>query len=151
MSRGASPARGIIMPYFTMIAKLTLLITGLHVGSVSEGVGAYYHEVSLREVCERRVERGWFPPGAELLCGQPCLAAAVTSDPLQLGEYWLVDLPGGSIHVCQIVDVAQKAHEEGLLARGEVIEIDGETARECGWTGYQSGVKVWRLDAQLAE
>jgi len=87
------------MPYFRMIANLVMLVVGLQAGSVQEGVGAYYHEVSLREVCQRRVENGWHPPGAELLCTYPCLAAAVTADPMQLGDFWLVDLPGGSMHV----------------------------------------------------
>ena len=87
------------MAYFRMIAKLVMLVVGLHMGSVQEGVGAYYHEVSLREVCQRRVENGWHPAGAELLCSYPCLAAAVTADPMQLGDFWLVDLPGGSMHV----------------------------------------------------
>ena len=139
------------MPYVTMIAKMILLIAGIGVGSYAQGVGAYYHEVSLRDVCQRRVENGWFPQGNELVCTHPCLAAPITPDPSRLGEYWLVDLPGGSLHVCHVVDVAQEAHLEALLERGEVIEIDGDTAAECGWTGFTPGVKVWRLDAQLAE
>ena len=87
------------MPYFAMVAKLVMLVVGLQVGSVQEGVGAYYHEVSLREVCQRRVEHGWHPVGAELNCSYPCLAAAIRSGPSQLGDYWLVGLPGGSLHV----------------------------------------------------
>jgi len=43
------------------------------------------------------------------------------------------------------VDVAQEGHLEALLERGEVIEIDAETAAECGWRGYVDGVRVWRL------
>ena len=39
---------------------------------------------------------------------------------------------------------------EALRERGEVIEIDGDMARECGWQGYVDGVRVWRL-GELAE
>jgi len=48
------------------------------------------------------------------------------------------------------VDVAQVGHLDALLDRGEVIEIDGETAAQCGWQGYVHGVRVWRL-RELAE
>jgi len=68
----------------------------LQVTGFQEGVGAFYHQVDLRSVCERRVAEGWNPG---LDCSWPCLAAAITSDPMQLGDYWLVDLPGGSLHI----------------------------------------------------
>ena len=82
-----------------MMAKMILLVAGLSVGDYAEGTGAYYHEVSLREVCERRERLGWLPNGATLDCAFPCLAAAISSGPSELGDYWLVDLPGASLHI----------------------------------------------------
>jgi hypothetical protein len=87
------------MPRSLVIAKLIALITlGLHVSGYNEGVGAYYHEVSLRDVCRRRVARNW-DYGANLDCGHPCLAAAITDEPTALGTLVLADLPGGSMHM----------------------------------------------------
>jgi len=82
-----------------ILLKLIWLISGLRVSGYEQGVGAYYHQVSLRGVCERRVEHGWLPRGTELDCAHPCLAAAITTDAAALGTFVLVDLPGGSLHI----------------------------------------------------
>ena len=81
-----------------LMVKLIWLISGFRVAGYAEGVGAYYHELSLRTVCERRVANNW-DFGASLDCSHPCLAAAITTDASALGRYVLADLPGGSMHV----------------------------------------------------
>lgn len=127
-----------------VIAKLIFLITGMQVTSHAEGVGAFYHSDPglMRSVCETRVAEGWNPG---LDCSWSCLAAAIEPRDA-IGEKWLVAIPGGSYHVCLIVDVAQDEHVAALLERGEVIELDYHTARSAGWQGFVGGVRVWRLD-----
>jgi hypothetical protein len=44
-----------------------------------------------------------------------------------------------------VVDVAQERHLGELRERGEVIEIDAETAKSAGWDGYVEGVQIWQL------
>jgi len=47
--------------------------------------------------------------------------------------------------------VGQEAHLDALRQRGEVVEIPHWLAMKAGWDGYEQGVRVWRLDGQLAE
>ena len=128
------------MPESLVIAKIITCMIGAQVTGYSEGTGAFYHQASLRDVCEWRVERNWNPG---LHCGWPCLAAWGRHEPEMLGAFVLADLPGGGFHVCEIVDVRQEAHE---AENGHIIiEVDGETAAECGWQSYVPNVRVWRL------
>ena len=82
-----------------LIAKMVFVIAGLHVNSCSVGVGAYYHKCpgQLERVCINRMTHGWVPPGVVLDCSWPCLVAGIEQD--TLGEWWLVDVPGASMHV----------------------------------------------------
>jgi len=84
------------MPYATTIVKIILVLTGLHVQGYAEGVGAYYHERPglMREVCELRVQENWAPG---LDCSWPCLVSGIEQH--SLGEWWLVEVPGASMHV----------------------------------------------------
>ena len=82
------------MPYVTMIAKMVLLLTGMQVRGSMVGVGAYYAPGLMQQVCERRVQENWTPG---LQCDWPCLVSAIEQE--HLGELWLVDMPGGSMHV----------------------------------------------------
>lgn len=129
------------MPSATAIAKMIFLLVGLHVSGYREGPAAFYHQVNLRDVCVRRVQENWTP---DLQCDWPCLVAGIEQD--SLGQFWLVDLPGGSMHVCQVVDVGAIEHLPALRARGEVVEVSWEMAQAAGWTGYQEGVRIWRLE-----
>jgi hypothetical protein len=61
------------------------------------GVGAYYREGLMREVCERRVRNGWMPEGVELDCDWLCLVSAI--EPEDLGKWAVVSIPGGSLHL----------------------------------------------------
>lgn len=84
------------------MAKLfTIAVLFGLLGKPEVGVGAYYHESPglMKEVCERRMERGWHPVGVVLDCNWGCLAANPRHEPESIGEYWLVDLPGGGLHV----------------------------------------------------
>ena len=87
------------MPSCHVIAKMVFLIAGLHVNSCEQGVGAYYHKCpgQLERVCINRMTHGWVPPGVVLDCSWPCLVAGIEQD--TLGEWWLVDVPGASMHV----------------------------------------------------
>jgi len=82
-----------------LIAKMVFVIAGLHVNSCSVGVGAYYHKCpgQLEKVCINRMTHGWVPPGVMLDCTWDCLVAGIEQD--TLGEWWLVDVPGASMHV----------------------------------------------------
>jgi hypothetical protein len=124
-----------------MIAKAIFLIAGLRVIGYNEGVGAYYAPGVMERVCVHRVQHNWTP---DLQCDWPCLVSGIEQQ--HLGEFWLVDLPGGSMHVCQVVDVGATEHLEGLRQRGEVVEVSWEMAQDAGWDGYEEGVRVWRLE-----
>lgn len=130
----------------TMRAMLILAMLGLWAPTM-EGVGAYYHQVDIRDVCLHRNENEWH--GTSLSCDWYCLVAAV--EPEYLGEWWFVNLPGCGYHVCQVVDVGAEQDLSALRARGEVIEISGVMARACGWANYTSGVKIWRLTDVLQQ
>jgi len=82
-----------------LIAKMVFVIAGLHVNSCSVGVGAYYHKCpgQLERVCINRMTHGWVPPGVVLDCSWDCLVAGIEQD--TLGQWWLVDVPGASMHV----------------------------------------------------
>ena len=82
------------MSELSEIAKIILLVAGLHVSGYAEGDGAYYHRVNMRRVCERRNLEGWTPE--RLDCSQTCLAAWGRHEPDMLGRYVLVSLPGCS-------------------------------------------------------
>ena len=58
------------------------------------GVGAYYGPGLIQQVCEHRVQQGWTPG---LQCDWPCLVSAI--EPEDIGQWWLVDVPGASMHV----------------------------------------------------
>lgn len=124
----------------SMRAMLILAMLGLWLPSL-EGVGAYYHEVDIRDVCLRRNENGWH--SSPLSCDWYCLVAAV--EPEYLGEWWFVKLPSCGYHVCQVVDVGAEQDLSALRAHDEVIEISGDMAQVCGWTDYTPGVEIWRL------
>jgi hypothetical protein len=74
--------------------KIIAIVAGLQVAGYAEGGGAYYHNASMGQVCERRVGNGW-TNGQALHCSWPCLAACGAYDPTMLGAYVLADLPGG--------------------------------------------------------
>ena len=127
------------MPKSLVIAKIVAVMIGAQVIGYSEGVGAYYAPGLMEGVCRYRVSEGW----NDLDCDWPCLVSAI--EPEHLGEMWLVDLPGGSVHVCHVVDVGAAHDLNALRSRGEVIEISWAMAQAMDWTGYTEGVKVWRL------
>lgn len=130
------------MPSATMIAKMVMLVAGLRVIGYAEGLGAYAVKPDTwYNVCMHRVQHNWTP---DLQCDWPCLVSGIEQD--SLGEFWLVDLPGGSFHVCQVVDVGSLQHLPALRARGEIVEISWEMAQAAGWMGYTEGVRVWRLE-----
>jgi len=128
------------MPSTIAIAKAIFLIAGLRVVGYDSGVAAYYSPGLMEEVCRHRTDHNW----TELDCDWPCLVAGIEQD--SLGEWWLVDLPGGSIHLCHVVDVGATHDLDALRGRGEVVEVSWKMAQECGWTGYTPNVRVWRLD-----
>ncbi len=107
------------------------------------GVGAYYGDGLMEQVCERRTLNGWHP--VKLACSWPCLVAGIEQD--TLGTWVLLSVPGDAqgVRLCQVVDVGAVHDLEALRARGEVIELPYWLAMEAGWTGYTDGVKVWRL------
>jgi len=84
------------LPSHIVIAKIILCLIGTHTTGYETGVGAYYHQRPglMREVCERRVAHGWNPG---LDCSWPCLVSAIESE--DIGQWWLVDVPGASMHV----------------------------------------------------
>ena len=82
------------MPESLVIAKIIAVLIGAQVVGYSEGVGAFYSEGLMQEVCERRAQENWTPG---LQCDWPCLVSAI--EPEHLGEWWLVDVPGASMHV----------------------------------------------------
>jgi hypothetical protein len=51
----------------------------------------------IQGVCERRVRNGWVPPARALNCFWPCLVAGIEHE--ELGKWYLVDVPGASLHV----------------------------------------------------
>lgn len=130
------------MPELAMIAKMVLVIAGLHVIGHNEGVGAYYAPGVMEQVCRHRVEQGW----QELDCDEPCLVSAIEQE--HLGETWLVWHDSLSFHECLVVDVGATEHLPTLRARGEVVEVSWEMAQAAGWDGYQENVRIWRLGMQ---
>ena len=124
------------------IAITKLLMYAAMMGSLGEpevGVGAFYAEGLMQRVCEHRTEMGW----ASLNCSWPCLVAGIEQD--TVGEWRVVDLPGGSVHLCLVVDCGAKQDLEALRGRNEVVEVSWDMAQEANWTGYTDGVRVWRL------
>jgi len=87
------------MPSHIVIAKIIFVMIGTHTTGYETGVGAYYHKCpgQLQRVCIDRMTHGWVPPGVVLDCSWPCLIAGIEQD--TLGEWWLVDVPGASMHV----------------------------------------------------
>lgn len=106
-----------------VIAKLIWLVSGLRVEGYAEGVGAYYHEASLRGVCELRVSEGW----NDLDCSWPCLVSAI--EPEDIGQIWLLYHPSCSWHLCHTVDCGAERDLASLRERGEVVETSGAMAR----------------------
>ena len=76
-----------------VIAKIVFVMIGAQVTGYSEGVGAYYAEGVMKRVCEHRVSHGW----NDLDCSWPCLVSAI--EPEDIGQFWLVDVPGASMHL----------------------------------------------------
>ena len=78
------------------IAITRLLMYAAMMGALGEpevGVGAYYGPGLIQQVCEHRVSHGW----QDLDCDWPCLVSAI--EPGDLGQWWLVDVPGASMHL----------------------------------------------------
>ena len=126
-----------------IIAKL--LFHAVLLGALGEpevGVGGYYHERpgQMQEVCERRVQQGWTPG---LQCEWYCLVSAIEQE--DIGQWWLVYHDTLGYNLCHTVDVGARRHLQELRQRGEVVEISWAMAQEAGWTGYQEGVRIWRL------
>lgn len=116
-------------------------------GQPETGVGAYYGDGIMQEVCERRVRNGWHD-GVKLHCDWPCLVAGIEHD--TLGRWVVVDV-GTELHLCQVVDVGNEAHLGDLRERGEVIEVPYWLAMQAGWNGYQPGVRIWWIGGGDAE
>jgi len=79
------------------IAITKLLMYAAMMGALGEpevGVGAFYAEGLMQQVCEHRIQENWTPG---LQCDWPCLVAGIEHD--SLGEWWLVDVPGASFHL----------------------------------------------------
>jgi hypothetical protein len=84
------------MDGFFQFVKIVMLVAGMGVSDYREGVAAYYRDGLLQEVCERRVRNGW-TNAQRLDCSWPCLVAGIEHE--ELGKWYLVDVPGASMHV----------------------------------------------------
>lgn len=117
---------------------------GISIPDYNEGTLAYYHQVDIQEVCQKRVQEGWNPL---LNCNYPCLISGIESE--HIGEYWLIALPncrGKTVNrLCLVVDCARSEDINRLRARNEVVEISGELAGYCEYQDYVDDVMIWRL------
>ena len=125
------------------IAITKLLMYAAMMGALGEpevGVGAFYAEGLMQQVCVHRVEQGWTPG---LQCEWYCLVSAIEQE--DIGQWWAVDT-GAGMHLCHTVDVGAKRHLQELRQRGEVVEVSWQMAQEAGWNGYTDNVRIWRLE-----
>ena len=78
-----------------------LFLHAVLLGALGEpeiGVGAYAVKPDTwYNVCERRMTKGWAPPGVVLDCTWECLVAGIEQN--TLGQWWAVDVPGASMHL----------------------------------------------------
>ena len=78
------------------VAITKLLMYAAMMGALGKpevGVGAYYAPGLMQRVCEHRVSHGW----NDLDCSWPCLVSAIEQE--DIGQMWLVDVPGASMHL----------------------------------------------------
>ena len=140
------PIKGTSMTEAAIIATKLFMYAAM-MGALGEpevGVGAYYAEGLMEQVCARRVKENWT---SGLQCDWYCLVSAI--EPEDIGQWWAVEV-GGSIHLCLTVDVGAEQDLETLRQRGEIVELPYWLAMKANWTGYVEGVRVWRLQGGLA-